>query len=83
MALDLARWKLFLAEEMVFSRPWRIHLLPGTEGSVKVRSSIKTLMGEASVKRITEKVHPMIIPFSSQCQFDAVFPEVVLSLRFP
>lgn len=30
---------------------------------------------------ITEKMHPVIIIFSSQYQSDAVFPEVTLSLK--
>ena len=43
--LDLLGLKLILAHAMSFSRPWRIHLVPGTEDVVMVRSSIKALIG--------------------------------------
>lgn len=46
-------------------------------------SAVVATMFIARVKRITEIVHPVIIPFSSQCQSDVTFPEVTLSLKLP
>lgn len=106
IALDLVGLKLILAQEMRFSRPWSIHLAPGADVVVTVRSSIKALMGGcrvpdldrgplhsvsaalttmfmATAKRLTEIVHPVIMPFSSLCQSDVKLPEVTLSLKFP
>ena len=106
MALDLAGLKHILAQEMSFSRLWSIHLPPGTDVVVTVRSSMNALMGGcrmpdldrgplysvsaalttmfmARAKRLTEMVHPIIIPFSSRCQSDVTLPEVTLSLKFP
>ena len=42
---DLAGLKPIRAQLMSLSRPWRIHLQPGTDVVVTVRSSIKALMG--------------------------------------
>lgn len=61
MALDLAGLKLILAQEMSFSRPWRIHLPPGTIYVVIVRSSLKALMGLLS-SRLGQK--PSALSFS-------------------
>lgn len=49
MALDLAGLKLILAQEMSFSRHWRIPLPPATDDAVTVRSSIKALIGSCSI----------------------------------
>lgn len=43
--LDFLGLKLILAHVMSFSRPWRIHLVPGTEDVMMVRLSIKALVG--------------------------------------
>lgn len=88
MDLDLAGLKLIHAQDMFFFMPWRIHHLPGSEGVVTVRSSIKALMElldtrlgvrasalnfccfdphiHGKAKRITEMVHPGMIPFFRQ-----------------
>lgn len=41
---DLLGLKLILAYVMSFSRPWRLHLMLGTNGVVMVRSSMKPLI---------------------------------------
>lgn len=46
---DFTGLKLIFAQVMSFSRPWRIHPLPGTDVVVTVRSSLKALIGGSCI----------------------------------
>ncbi len=100
----LAGLKSMRAQLMRHSKPSGIHLQPGADVVVTVRSSIYALVGGchvpdlvsgplhstfadftnifmAKANNITEMVHPVIMPFSSQRNADLAFPKDTLKLK--